>query len=352
MAKTNEEWNAIARQYGFKDMDDVANWQRTEGRKWGYVGDNDGKLGKNSIEVYRRWNTATKSKNWKSVKTKPKVETAKKTNTKVNLGETQQQQGNFFSNIGKNIKSINTDEILNSPVINRYIRNLSGFVDNPTLEGGFRLLSPISNLIDYISESKIEKSEKKKQEKMLNAREQDPNKGTGYYITFDNYRPDIGDGTKPYAAGHAGALITDNQGNYQYIDYGRYGNGTSGKKLSSKEGNFRTQNNSNLEFSNIIDQIRKFNHYDGPISVTTVPNIDYNGAIHWLDSVSNDPNRVPYSLKDRNCGTVAYDLLNENIQGYNLPTVVRNNTFPIKFTQTLKDNNYESQIFDNTTIQH
>lgn len=63
MAKTNEEWNAIARRYGFKNMDDVANWQRTEGRKWGYTGTIDGKFGESekegsTLSAYRKWNSA------------------------------------------------------------------------------------------------------------------------------------------------------------------------------------------------------------------------------------------------------------------------------------------------------
>lgn len=70
--KTNEEWNAIAQSLGFKDMEEAKEWQRTEGRKWGYTGAADGKLGESrngkigSADAVRRWRTSQLGKKSKS----------------------------------------------------------------------------------------------------------------------------------------------------------------------------------------------------------------------------------------------------------------------------------------------
>lgn len=167
--------------------------------------------------------------------------------------------------------------------------------------------------------------------------------GTGYYITFDDYRPAMPDGSRPVKAGHAGALIFDeNGGSPIYYDYGRYNNGFIGKKAN---GNFRTLKlPAGLSQEEYIKRINEFNHYQGNTSISEIPNVDYKGVINWVDSVSNDPNRVPYSLKDRNCGTVAYDMLDENTK-YQLPVVTRNNTWPVEFTNRLKQNNYKSNTY-------
>lgn len=177
-------------------------------------------------------------------------------------------------------------------------------------------------------------------------------KGSAYYITYPGYEAKEDSSGLSIPTGHAGILMVDNNGNTRYFEYGRYNKDDVRKygeapnrgivrKLTIPDFNGGNSNQ-------IWNAIKSFEtqNIGGKVTVSEIPDFDFNKGMEYVDNYSNDPNRKPYNILLRNCGSFVDNVLKAGYRGESkLPTVILKS--PVNYSEEYEKAGFQTNTFKN-----
>ena len=177
-------------------------------------------------------------------------------------------------------------------------------------------------------------------------------KGSAYYITYPGYEAKEDSSGLSIPTGHAGILMVDNNGNTKYFEYGRYNKDDVRKygeapnrgivrKLTIPDFNGGNSNQ-------IWNAIKSFEtqNIGGKVTVSEIPDFDFNKGMEYVNNYSNDPNRKPYNLLLRNCGSFVDNVLKAGYRGESkLPTVILKS--PVNYSEEYEKAGFQTNTFKN-----
>ena len=177
-------------------------------------------------------------------------------------------------------------------------------------------------------------------------------KGSAYYITYPGYEAKEDSSGMSVPTGHAGILMVDNNGTTKYFEYGRYNNNDARKYgTASNRGIVRKFTIPNFNGNNsdqIWNNIKSFEtqNIGGKVTVSEIPDFDFNKGMEYIDNYSNNPNRKPYNLLLRNCGSFAENVLKAGYTGKSkLPTVILRS--PVNYSEEYEKAGFQTNTFKN-----
>ena len=176
--------------------------------------------------------------------------------------------------------------------------------------------------------------------------------GSAYYITYPGYEAKEDSSGVTVPTGHAGVLMVDNNGTTKYFEYGRY-NQNDPKKygVSSTRGIVRKLSLPNFNGSN-SDQIwntlkaAELQNAGNKLTVSEIPDFDFNKGMEYVNTYSNDDNRAPYNLLLRNCGSFVHNIMKAGYNGESkLPTVIWKS--PVNYSEEYEKAGFQTNTFKN-----
>lgn len=177
-------------------------------------------------------------------------------------------------------------------------------------------------------------------------------KGSAYYITYPGYEAKEDSFGVSIPTGHAGVLMVDNNGTTKYFEYGRYNNNDARKYgTASNRGIVRKLAVPNFNGSNsdqIWNNIKSLEtqNVGGKVTVSEIPDFDFNKGMEYIDNYSNDPNRKPYNLLLRNCGSFVENVLKAGYTGKSkLPIVILRS--PVNYSEEYEKAGFQTNTFKN-----
>lgn len=177
-------------------------------------------------------------------------------------------------------------------------------------------------------------------------------KGSAYYITYPGYEAKEDSSGMSIPTGHAGILMVDNNGTTKYFEYGRYNNNDARKYgAASDKGIVRKLTIPNFNGRNsdqIWNTIKSFEvqNTGGKVTVSEIPNFDFNKGMEYVNNYSNDPNRKPYNLLLRNCGSFVDNILKAGYMGKSkLPTIILRS--PVNYSEEYEKAGFQTNTFKN-----
>ncbi len=145
--------------------------------------------------------------------------------------------------------------------------------------------------------------------------------GKAYYVTYPGYKAksgiNIGNDEISIPTGHAGVILVDDKGGTRYYEYGRYGASDPkrvGVASENGKGMIRRLSIPDARDGNmqpIVNALQKYETQNegGRIQLTEIPDVDYNSAVKYAESVARDSSRKGYALLGNNCATFAHDVI-------------------------------------------
>ena len=177
-------------------------------------------------------------------------------------------------------------------------------------------------------------------------------KGSAYYITYPGYEAKEDSSGMSVPTGHAGILMVDNNGTTKYFEYGRYNNNDARKYgAASDKGIVRKLIIPNFNGRNsdqIWNTIKSFEiqNTGGKVTVSEIPDFDFNKGMAYVNNYSNDPNRKPYNLLLRNCGSFVDNVWKAGYIGESkLPTVILRS--PVNYSEEYEKAGFQTNTFNN-----
>ena len=177
-------------------------------------------------------------------------------------------------------------------------------------------------------------------------------KGSAYYITYPGYEAKEDSSGVSLPTGHAGVLMVNNDGTTKYFEYGRYNNSDTRKYGEApNRGIVRKLTIPNFNGSNsdqIWNTIKSFEvqNVGGKVTVPEIPDFDFNKGMEYVNNYSNDPNRKPYNLLLRNCGSFVDNVLKAGYRGESkLPTVILKS--PVNYSEEYEKAGFQTNTFKN-----
>lgn len=146
----------------------------------------------------------------------------------------------------------------------------------------------------------------------------DPDGRDAVIIAYPDFKPEITDGWRPLALGHAGILLIDNKtGTTKYYEYGRYDKEKIGLTKNVKVSNVVIENGKPTEASlqKVLGELSKKSGHDGKIVGAYIKSNKFDDMQKYAENKikeSTDPKRKEYSVLTNNCATFAKDVARED----------------------------------------